>query len=539
LSTFFAVLILLLVVAAVGVVARKVTMPAPFLFIGAGLLVGGVFGVATPRFEPSLFFVLFLPPLLYSDAWLTNLREFRSALRPILLLAIGLVVFTTVVVGYFVHWLLPQVPLSVAFALGAIVSPTDAVAVSSITERLRLPLRIPTIIDGESLVNDATGLVAFKFALAATLSTAGAFSFGSAALEFGRVAAGGLVIGLAVGWVSSRVRVFVERLGESDSMLEVTLSLLTPFAAAIPAEHLHVSSVMAAVAAGLHNGWADPIRMSPETRKNAWSVWSIVLFLLNGLVFLLLGLELPRILGELQGQPWVSLALAAVAVSVLVMVLRLLWVFPGSYVPRLLFPGIRRRESAPSWRGVFIVGWAGLRGAVTLAAALSIPQVLADGTPFPARGLVIFLAASVIVATLLVQGLSLPWVICSLGLEGDGKIEKEAREARMELARVALDRLHAVEDGHHHGDEGHDDESVARVAIEYEERIEVLAAEGEGASRRGVQARRGHERGLREELIAAQRERAVAMYHQARINDEVFRALQADLDLEEARLRAL
>ncbi len=480
------VLALLVVVTLVGVVARRLPLPEPILLMAAGLALGIWEPLPRVRLEPGVFFALFLPPLLYADGWLTNLREFRAALRPILLLSIGLVVFTTVAVGYAVHFLIPAIPLPVAFALGAIVSPTDAVAVAAITEKLRVPIRLSTIVNGESLVNDATGLVAFKFALAAI--AAGSFELGSAVVDFVRVAGGGLALGLAVGWLSSQIRRRLETFGDSDANLEVTLSLLTPFAAYLPADLLGLSGVMAAAAAGLYNGWTDPIHMSAQTRTTAWGAWSIALFLLNGLVFLLLGLELPRIADELAGEWWTALVLYALIVSALVIVLRILWVFPGAYLPRWLFPSIRRREPDPGWRAIFIVSWSGLRGAVTLAAALSIPLALPGGEPFPGRAYVIFLAASVIVATLLVQGLSLPWLICRLGVQADGRLVEEEQSARLEILRAGLERLGgeadslAAERGESHTEPAVALEAAARLAAELEERIERIAGDADERS---------------------------------------------------------
>lgn len=530
-AALFAALSLIAAVTLVGVVARRVPVPLPFLLIGTGLAFGLWPAFPQVALDPAIFFALFLPPLLYADGWLTNLREFRAALRPILMLAVGLVVFTTVVVGYAVHFLIPQVPLAVAFALGAIVSPTDAVAVAAITERLGLPPRIPAILNGESLVNDATGLVAFKFAVAAAL--AGGFDPGAAALDFARVSLGGLAAGLAVGWLSAALRTRLDRFGDAEALLEVTLSLLTPFAAALAAERLAVSGVMAAVAAGLYNGWSDPLRLSAATRQRAWGVWSIVLFLLNGLVFLLLGLQLPRIVEELAGQWWTALVVYALIVLALVVLLRILWVFPGAWVARWLSRRIREREPDPGWRGAFVIAWSGLRGAVTLAAALSLPRTLLGGEPFPARSLVIFLAASVIVGTLALQGLTLPWVIRRLGVRDDGRTREEERAARLDVARAALDHLRggAAPAG------ACDREVAARLAAELEETIERLAAE-EGRATPAAE-RRGRERGVRAAALEVQRARAVALYRDGRINDEALRRLQADLDLEEARVRAL
>ena len=543
LSPVQVVLLLLVVVALVGIAARRLPLPLPLLLVGVGLALGSWRGFPHVRLDPELFFALFLPPLLYADGWLTNLREFRAAVRPILLLSIGLVVFTTLGVGWLVHTIVPGVPLAVAFALGAVVSPTDAVAVFAITERLRLPIRIPTILNGESLVNDASGLVAFRFAIVAAMT--GAFDPAAAAVELVRVAVGGAAVGLAVGWLSAELRSRVQRFGESDGMLEVALSLLTPFAAWLPAEALHVSGILAVAAAGLYNGWSDPLRMSAAVRATAWSVWSMVLFLLEGMVFLLLGLELPRIADALAGEWWTALVVYALLVWLAVAVLRIAWVFPGAYLPRVLSRAIREREPAPGWRSVLVVGWSGLRGAVTLAAALAIPHALPDGTPFPARALVVFLAASVILLTLAVQGLSLPWLIRRLGVVDDGRIVDEERAAQIEVARagLALLRSGGVDPGGPAGSTGAGEgepacaeELVARLAAEREERIERLAAEAGRTTPRA--ARRELERRLRAELLAVERGRAIDLYRSGAINDEVLRRLQAELDLEEARLGA-
>lgn len=526
------VLLLIVAVTLVGALARRFRLPVPIALVAAGLALGLFPLFPRVELDPNLFFSLFLPPLLYADGWLSNLRELRRLVRPILLLSVGLVIFTTLVVGYVVHALVPAIPLAVAFALGAIVSPTDAVATEAILERVGAPLRIRTILSGESLVNDASGLVAFRFAIAAVAS--GTFDAGAAALEFLEVALAGAAIGLAVGWLSVLVRRALERGGDPRGLFGITLSLLTPFAAFLPADAWGYSGVLAAVVAGLHNGWSDPIQMSPEVRANAWSIWSIVLFLMNGLVFLLLGLHLPVLFEDLRGEWWTALVAYALVVSALVMVLRLVWVFPGAYLPRLLLPRIRRTEPEPGWRGVLVVGWGGLRGAVTLAAALSIPVLLPGGERFPARSYVIFFAASVIVSTLVVQGLTLPALVRRLGVRVDRELRAEEHQARVAVQEAQLARLRALEAVC--GEKG-DPAIVARLGAELSERLERLAAAEDEAA--PAAQRRARERELREALVVAGRETLVGLYHAQSINDETFRLLQSELDVDEARLRAL
>src|SRR5882757_1414684 len=292
-------LILLLLIASLSVVGRWLPWPQliTYLFGGIGAALLPVF----PRLEldPGFFFLCFLPPLLFSDGWLMPLREFAKVRRSVLTLAIGLVVFTTVTVGLVTHWLIPDLPLAMAFALGAIVSPTDAVAVSAVTERLRVPARLTTTLSGESLMNDATGLVGFKFALAAVV--AGSFSPREIALQFSLLAVGGFLIGLGVGYGISRLRDLLIHLKSSDPLIEITLSLMTPFAAYLAAEHFGVSGVLAVVAAGLYCGWRDPVHMEVETRQAAFAVWDLVIFWLNGVAFVLLGLQFPHLLDAVRG----------------------------------------------------------------------------------------------------------------------------------------------------------------------------------------------------------------------------------------------
>jgi Na+/H+ antiporter len=522
-------LILLLLLTALSVVGRWLPWPRPITYlVGASAV---ALWPAFPRIalDPGFFFLCFVPPLLFADGWLMPLRDFLAARRPILLLATGLVAFTTVAVGLVAHALVPGLPYPMAFALGAVISPTDAVAVGAILHRLKVPARLTVVLNGESLMNDATGLVAFKFALGAM--AAGAFSLRAASLDFTLVALGGLAVGLVTGYLVGRARDLLLAAHSSDGFVEVTMSLLTPYAAYLLAEALGVSSILAVVAAGLYSGWRDPVRTDVAARQTSWTLWSVVLFWLNGLAFILLGLQLPGILVAVSNDyPAAQLALFAAAVSGVAIVGRLLWVFPAAYLPFLFSARIRRVEKRPSWQSVLVCGWAGLRGTVTLAAALSIPESQPDGSPFPGRDLVIFLALAVIVVTLLLHGMTLEWLICRLGLKADDTRAKEDRLARIAAVESGLLSLRATEAA------GPPEEQAALdlVVAEYEHRLTELAASGETQA----SAHRRRTSGRQHRLHALRAERATIddLWRRDIIADETHRPLQQLLDYEESLL---
>jgi monovalent cation/hydrogen antiporter len=524
-------LILILLLAALSSIGRKLPWPMPITYVvGAGLL---ALWPAFPRVEldPGFFFLCFVPPLLFSDGWLMPLRDFLAAKRAILLLATGLVVLTTLLVGLVAHWLVPGVSLAMAFALGAVVSPTDAVATGAITQKLKIPARLNAILNGESLMNDATGLVAFKFALAAAI--AGTFSLKAAAMNFVVLAAGGLVLGLAIAWLVGWLRDLLKKLQRTDPYIEVTLSLLTPYAAYLCAERLHLSSILAVVAAGLYSGWCDPLRMDVETRRAAWSVWSVVLFWLNGLAFILLGLQFPTLLASVTSDYTAGqLMLYVAAVAGVAILTRLLWMFPGAYLPFLLSKRIRTTETRPPARQVLVAGWAGMRGTITLAAALSIPQLTAEGAPFPGRDIVIFLAFGVIGVTLLLQGTTLETLICKLGVRADDTSTKEEHLARLSAVEAGLKSLRAEENAYHPPQEA---SALGEVIAEYEHRLAELTAEGE--TQASARSRRASSRRYR--LLALHAERAAidTLWRTDRITDEIHRPLQQLLDHEESMLK--
>jgi len=515
---------LLLAVAVLALLARQLHIPYPILFVIGGLLLGLIPKLPKVRLDPELVFLFFLPPLLFPAALFTSWRDFRANLRPISLLAIGLVLFTTIAVALLAHHFM-GLPLAVGFVLGAIISPPDAIAATAIADRLRVPRRIVTILEGESLVNDATALVAYRFAVVAVAT--GSFSLAKASGQFFIVGIGGILLGLAVGWLAER---FHERV--DDAPIEITVSLLTPFAAYLPAEHLGVSGVLAVVTAGLYLGRRMPEILTFRTRLQGGPVWDMVEFLLTGFVFILIGLQLPEVLRALSGNaiPIRQLVWYALVISLAVILIRILWVFPATYLPRLLFKTIRARDPYPSWRHVTIVAWTGMRGVVSLAAALALPLTIQDGSPFPGRDLILFLTFIVILATLVVQGLSLPPLIRWLGIKDDGAAEKEEREARLKANQAALARLNEIAER----DPAKAD-ALQRLRIEYEDRIRQLESYENAGTPRGLFSSEYEH--LSYEALRVERRIILQLRNTGVINDEVLRHIQRDIDLAEARLR--
>ncbi len=518
---------LLLAVAVLALVARKLTIPYPILFVVGGLLLGLIPKLPKVRLDPELVFLFVLPPLLYPAALFTSWRDFRANLRPIALLAIGLVLFTTVSVAYLAHYFM-DLPLAAGFVLGAIISPPDAIAATAIADRLKVPRRIVTILEGESLVNDATALVAYRFAVVAVVT--GSFSLAHASVQFFVVGIGGILVGLAVGWLAEQFHKRVE-----DAPIEITVSLLTPFVAYLAAERFGFSGVLAVVTAGLYLGMRMPELLSFRTRLRGGPVWEMVEFLLNGFVFILIGLQLPEVVSALSGHsiPVHRPVWYALLISLAVIVIRILWVFPANYLPRLVFKKVCRHDPYPPWRHVTIVAWTGMRGVVSLAAALALPLTLRDSTtPFPGRDLILFLTFVVILATLVLQGLSLPPLIRWLGIQDDRSMEREEREARLKANQAALTRLNEIAER----DPAKDD-ALQRLRVEYEDHIrQVEGAEPESAGTPLRLFSSEYER-LSHEALQIERVTIIKLRNQDVISDEVLRRIQRDIDLAEARLQ--
>src|SRR6266436_2316415 len=392
------ILTCLVAVGLLALAARKIRIPYPILLTVGGLVLALVPGVPTIHLDPQLVFDLFLPPLLYPAAVYTTWRDFRANLRPILFLAIGLVLATMTATAYLFHWL-AGLPLAVGFVFGAIISPPDAVAALSVTQHMRVPRKIVVILEGESLANDATSFISFRFAVAAVMT--GHFSLAEASTRFLFVAAGGICVGLATGWLATQVQ---RRL--DDPPVQTMFSLLTPYVAYFSGEMLHVSGILAVVIAGIYYGWRAPRILSGRMRLQALPVWEMVTFILNGVLFMLIGLQLPQVVHALAPGTATRVAgLAIVFVSVIVLV-RFVWVFGATYLPRLLSPSFRCKNRAP-WQQTALIAWTGMRGADSLAGALAIPFVLYNGEPFPGRDLILLLTFCVIFATLVLQGLTL------------------------------------------------------------------------------------------------------------------------------------
>jgi monovalent cation/hydrogen antiporter len=510
---------LLTAVGAFLFIAPLTRIPYPILLVLGGLAVSFVPGLPDFELPPEIVLIGFLPPLLYTAAFFTPLRDLRANARPIGLLSIGLVAATTLVVGVVAHSVIDGLPWSAAFVLGAVVSPTDPIAATSIARRLGVPRRLVTVIEGESLVNDASALVLYRVAVAAVLT--GSFSLWEAGGRLIMNAAAGIAIGLAVGYVVRQVR---RRMHDPPG--EIAISLLTGYLAYLPAEALGVSAVVAAVTVGIYMGWYAPELIDPDTRLQGFAFWTILTFILNAALFTLIGLQLPVVLEGLDAWTTAELAGAAAAVCAAVVLTRAFFVFPFMYLPKR----ITRRESPAHWEWAALLSWAGMRGAVSLAAALAIPLETDAGAPFPDRSLIIFLAFCVIVFTLVVQGLSLPFVITVLGIEEDDLEAREEAKARLRAAEAALARLEELT-----GEEWVREDTAERTRGLYRFRSDRFAQRLDGTEGAIEEQSRQYQR-LRRELFDAERNAVLELRRAGVISDDVMNRVLRDIALEDVRL---
>jgi Na+/H+ antiporter len=523
-SKFQIFLILLAVLAGTAYLARRINIAPAILLLLAGVALAFMPGMPMLELPPELVLLVVLPPLIYSAAVAMSWREFKWNLRPIILLAVGCVIFTAFAVAAAAHYLI-GLPWNVGFLLGAIVAPPDVVAPLAIARKLGMPRRILVVLEGEGLANDATALILYRFAVAAIAT--GSFSLPQATSEFAAIVAGELLFGAAVGWFSLRLRHRAR-----DPQIEITLSLITPYISYWLPEHFGGSGVIATVACGLYTSWNGPLWISSATRLQGIFFWDLVIYLIEGLLFLLTGFQLRLLLEKSKAFPLADILLATGLVVAIIVVARFAWVFPATYLPRVLSRRLRERDPPPPWQWAFILAFTGVRGAVSLAAALALPFALPDGESFPDRDLILFVSFGVIFITLVGFGLTLPPVVRWLGVTKDGRKEYVAeREAEIAARREALDEalrsLEAITD-----DRDLSDEVVRLLRSRHEVRIsqlpDQLDPDRHDASAQGTE--------LTRELIAVERKFIHVMLRDGKITDETRRRMERDLDLEEASL---
>src|SRR5580704_10670809 len=519
-ETFLGLLAVLVVVA---VVARRLRTAPSILLVVAGIALAVIPGLPRIELAPELVLLGILPPLIYSAGVAMSWREFRFSLRTITSLAFGCVVFTTCAVAAAVHWLI-GLPLAVGFVLGAIVAPPDVVAPLAIVRRLGLPRRLVVVLEGEGLANDATALILYRFAVAAV--STGLFSFGEAGGVFVLIIVGEIAYGIGIGWVSLRLRRWAH-----DPRVEITLSLLTPYAAFLLPQQLGGSGVLATVAAGLYVSWNGPLLIPAATRLQGIFFWDLVVYLLEGFVFLVTGMQTRTVFLQMHEVPWHHFAYAILLTVAVVIATRFIWVYPAAYLPRWLNPALARRDPVPPWRWLFFLGFVGVRGVVSLAAALAIPLTTAAGDPFPERNLILFVTFGVIVVTLIGQGLSLPALVRWLGLA-----KHAAEERRREHEAEVTARSQALNVGHERLKQIVADGRVSPDALKilharYEYRAGRLPRHKADGSEADLVAAE-----IRMELISAEREYIYKMLQDGLITDEARRRIERELDLEEASI---
>jgi Na+/H+ antiporter len=517
-ATIQVLLLLLAVLVAVAILARRLNVAPSILLVVAGIALALVPGLPGIELAPELVLLVILPPLIYSAGVAMSWREFRFNLRPIFLFAFGAVVFTACAVAVTLFYLM-GLPWAVGFLLGAIVAPPDVVAPVALARRLRLPRRLILVLEGEGLANDATALILYRFAVVAV--STGMFSLTRAAGTFILIVVGEIIWGIAVGWLSLRIRRWT-----NDPRAEITLSLMTPYLAYWVPEHLGGSGVLATVAAGLYVSWRGPLLIPAATRLQGIFFWDLIIYLIEGLVFLIVGLQARTLIERIQGYSLRDLFIAVALTTIIIVLARFVWVFPAVYLPRWVSTSLAKRDPAPPWQWAFLLSFVGVRGVVSLAAALAIPLLTAGGQIFPYRDLILFVTFGVIIITLVVQGLMLPPVIRWLGLAKDAKAER-VNEHEAELAA----RQEAIAAGQRRMEE-------LLASGDYPKEVaELLRARHNHRSRQLVgDELREAVASLKLELLQAEREFLFELLRGGRITDEARRRLERELDLEEAAI---
>jgi len=526
-SVELVLLLLLVFVVLFAALAQRLQIPYPLVLVIAGLLLSLIPGIPSIQLNPDVIFLVVLPPLLYSAAWLTSWREFKFNLVSICMLAFGLVGFTMFGVSRAAHWMFPGFDWKVGLVLGAVVATTDAIAATSIAKRIGLPKRIVDVLEGESLLNDASGLLALQFAVA-LIVTGEKPTIGKGFLELAYLIVAGIALGLlvalAVEWLERRVE---------DAPIEITISILVPYAVYLAAESIHASGVLAVIACGLYLSRKSSEFFSARVRIQTWAFWDSLTFILNGLVFMVIGLQLPRVLSRLAGYRLRDLALYGAAFSALLIALRLVWMYPGAFIAYLIRRRVLRQDySMPSARQIFVVGWTGMRGVLALAAAISLPEFLQNGQPFPQRDMIIFLTFCVILVTLVLQGLTLPLLIRALGLAGSEASNCEESEARRMMLEAALAQLAVLRQSNQpNGAEVYDD-----IERHYRHRLLDLNDQIDNEQDAEHRVHYHLSRELSRDLLDVERATLLRLRSEGQINDEVLRQLEYEIDLSETRL---
>ncbi|MCS3798640.1 Na+/H+ antiporter [Niastella sp. OAS944] len=523
------VLSLLFVISILTMLSGKLKIAYPIFLVIGGLLISLIPGIPRISLHPDLVFLIFLPPLLYAAAWNTSWNDFWRLKRPISLLGFGLVIFTSAAVAWISNLLIPDFSLAAGFLLGGIISPPDAIAATSVLQGLKVPKRATIILEGESLVNDAASLIVFRFALTAVLTSQ--FNLGEATRTFFVVAIMGILIGLAI----AHIVYAIHRFFPTTPAIDAAFTLISPYIMYITAEHFHVSGVLSVVSGGLFLTFRSQDLFTYDARIQVLGLWDTLVFLLNGFVFILIGLQLPEIVRGIEGYSLGEAIRYGVIISLLTIIIRIIWVFPGTYVPRMLFKSIREKEPNPGWRNVLLVGWSGMRGVVSLASALAVPLTLTNNQAFPHRNLILFITFVVILITLVLQGLSLKPLIKILKIKGDETQSEElqALDMRLQLARVVLAHM----DGQY-AREIEGNETYKRVRDRYARMIEITQKKLEAEETNEEQHNfLPHYRQMLIELVDVRRRELNRFRHAKMFSDELIREREWELDLEEARLR--
>jgi Na+/H+ antiporter len=517
-------LLLLVFVAMFAGLARRLKVPYPILLVIAGLLLSFLPEMPRIRLDPDLVFLVFLPPLLYSASWTLSWREFQRNFVSIAMLAVGLVLFTVVGLALAAGSLLPGFDWKAAVLLGAVVAATDAIAATSIARRVGLPQRIVDILEAESLVNDGTGLLALQFGLLMLVTgRTPSVVEGVGRLVF--LTGGGVLVGLAIGAVVAWFERWVD-----DGPIEIVISILVPYAAYLVGDRAHVSGVIAVIACGMYMSRKSPEYLSPPVRLQTTAVWDALTFVLNGIVFVLIGLQLPYVMSQISGMSRVVLLEYGVGFSTVMIAVRMAWVYGETYIAYAVRRWVQKVEvEEPEPRRVFVIGWGGMRGVLSLAAAVSLPYALPDGRMFPQRSMIIYLAFCLIVATLVLQGLTLPWLIRRLGLSETGRMNSEEQEARRVLLREALVHLDRKRSKNR-------DQSAmfGELIASYQQRLDAMPVEREERVQGLVDQVRRSDAILA--VLQVEREALIRLRDEGQIDDEVLRTLQRELDLEESRV---